>query len=58
MEVEIGLVAGGGGRDMAAPMLERVRAAWEEAGREASRGWGRWSTSLSATRPPVRARRT
>ncbi len=34
MEVGIGLVAGGGGRDMAAPMLERVRAAWEEAGRE------------------------
>jgi alkanesulfonate monooxygenase SsuD/methylene tetrahydromethanopterin reductase-like flavin-dependent oxidoreductase (luciferase family) len=29
-----GWIAGGGGPDMAAPMLERVRAAWKGAGRE------------------------
>jgi alkanesulfonate monooxygenase SsuD/methylene tetrahydromethanopterin reductase-like flavin-dependent oxidoreductase (luciferase family) len=29
-----GWIAGGGGPDMAAPMIERVRAAWKEGGRE------------------------
>jgi alkanesulfonate monooxygenase SsuD/methylene tetrahydromethanopterin reductase-like flavin-dependent oxidoreductase (luciferase family) len=29
-----GWIAGGGGPDMAAPMIERVRAAWKEGGRQ------------------------